>query len=90
MCYIHLSLLGIPAEIYQQNALTQETLDVWYTPFYILDLWKYRLSHRRVNQGDRNVEDDNNAVAASDFEQIEEIESITGDEVQEQLSLFDI
>lgn len=56
MCYIHLSLLGIPAEIYQQNALTQETLDVWYTPFYILDLWKYRLSHRRVNQGDRNVE----------------------------------
>lgn len=42
MTYIQLSLLGIPAVVKNQDALTGELMDVWYTPMYMLDLWKFR------------------------------------------------
>lgn len=42
MTYIQLSLLGIPAIVKNQDALTLETMSVWYTPTYIWDLWRFK------------------------------------------------
>ena len=42
MTYIQLSMLGIPAVVRHQDTLTQETMSTWYTPNYILDLWRYK------------------------------------------------
>lgn len=42
MTYIQLSMLGIPAIVGHQDTLTQETMSTWYTPNYILDLWRYK------------------------------------------------
>ena len=36
MCYIQLSLLGIPAVVKQQDTLSQETFATWYTPGYLM------------------------------------------------------
>ncbi len=53
MAYIQLSLLGIPAKVIHGNSLTMEIFDIWYTPFFILDLWKYRLS--KEQSGDEQI-----------------------------------
>ena len=42
MTYIQLSMLGIPAVVRHQDTLTQETMSTWYTPNYILDLWRFK------------------------------------------------
>lgn len=42
MTYIQLSMLGIPAIVRHQDTLTQEIMSTWYTPNYILDLWRYK------------------------------------------------
>lgn len=36
MCFVQLSLLGIPAEIQHANPLTGEVIDCYFTPFYYL------------------------------------------------------
>ena len=46
MCYVQLSLLGIPALIKQQDTLTLMIFSVWYTPFFILGNWYGRLRLR--------------------------------------------
>jgi len=46
MCYIQLSLYGIPAIVMRQNALTLEEPDIWYTPVYVLDGWWWKNSKR--------------------------------------------
>lgn len=47
MCYVQLSLLGVPAVIKHQDTLTLETYSAWYTPFFVLGDWskKLRLKH---------------------------------------------
>lgn len=35
MTYIQLSLWAIPAEVKRMDTLSQETFDVWHTPFYV-------------------------------------------------------
>lgn len=45
MCYIQLSLYGIPAIVQRQNSLTQETFGApWITPVFLFDgwIWKWR------------------------------------------------
>lgn len=42
MCYIQLSLLGIPAQVLHANTLSLEVFDIWETPFYKLGGWKYK------------------------------------------------
>ena len=40
MCYIQLSLYGLPAIVLRKNTLTLETYDApWYTPMFIADGW---------------------------------------------------
>ena len=49
MCYLQLSLYGIPAVVIHSNSLTLEEFSRWYTPVYILDNWplKKRLAQMR-------------------------------------------
>ena len=45
MCYIQLSLLGCPAVVIVGDTLAKPMLhpdnDVWYTPFYHLNRWRF-------------------------------------------------
>ena len=43
MCYLHLSLLHIPAAVILGNTLAVECREVWYTPAHILGGWSRRL-----------------------------------------------
>jgi type I restriction-modification system DNA methylase subunit len=42
MCYLQLSLLGIPAVVLNANTLSMEVYSQWKTPAYILGGWWYR------------------------------------------------
>ena len=42
MCYLQLSLYGIPAIVIHGNSLTLEEWSRWYTPVYIVDGWGWR------------------------------------------------
>lgn len=50
MAYIQLSLLGIPAKVIHANTLTLEVYEEWDTPFYVLNMWDYRLKKDREKQ----------------------------------------
>lgn len=39
MCYVQLSLLGIPAKIHHSNAMSGEIFSIWKTPDWILGGW---------------------------------------------------
>lgn len=42
MCYLQLSLAGIPAVIYHRDCLSLETWDKWETPAYIMQFSRFR------------------------------------------------
>lgn len=42
MCYIQLSLSGIPAVVNTGNTLTNIITKTWYTPFYYFNSWRFR------------------------------------------------
>lgn len=42
MCYLQLSLLGIPAEVIVGNTISLEVRERWFTPVYIIDGWRWR------------------------------------------------
>lgn len=42
MCYLQLSLYGIPAVVIHGNTLTLEEWSRWYTPVYIMHGWSFR------------------------------------------------
>lgn len=42
MCYLQLSLAGVPAIIKQQDTLSLEKWSVWYTPAYLFQYMKFR------------------------------------------------
>lgn len=60
MCYIQLTLLGIPAVIQHGNSMSLEIFDEWITPAFILGRWDYKLkrdkqkatSKTKLNQDD--------------------------------------
>lgn len=57
MCYVQLSLLGIPAEVIVGNALSLEIRERWYTPMYVLHGWRLRLlATASEDQADVQVE----------------------------------
>ena len=65
MTYIQLSLLGANAVIRERDGLaprTEEDTSTWYTPFYILNGWKFKRmlddmvgDMRPVNDGDGQI-----------------------------------
>lgn len=56
MCYIQLSLYGIPAVIQHGNSISLEAWSRWYTPVYIIDNWVWRQRLSFVNE--KNYEDE--------------------------------
>lgn len=56
MCYVQLSLLGIPAVVTNGNSLTVEEWSRWYTPMYLMDNWIWR-EQMSMTSG-RNPEDE--------------------------------
>lgn len=42
MCYIQLSLLGIPAKVEYANALSNEIFEIFRTPYWVLEGWEYK------------------------------------------------
>lgn len=53
MAYVQLTLLGIPAVVFQRNTLTGETFSAWPTPWHILGGWQSKLS-----RAEREPQDD--------------------------------
>lgn len=47
MCYIQLSLAGIPAIVHKRDTLAMKTFETWHTPAYIFNFLKFR--HYAVN-----------------------------------------
>lgn len=47
MTYIQLATLGIPAVVKNQDALTLELMDYWYTPSFYLGNWARKLYEKR-------------------------------------------
>jgi hypothetical protein len=43
MTYLQLSLLGVPAIVYEGNTLTMEMRGRWYTPAHIMGMWDNKL-----------------------------------------------
>ena len=55
MCYIQLSLYGVPAVVIQQNTITMQTYgSPWYTPVFIFDGWTWRFN-RAFSQEDAKI-----------------------------------
>jgi len=48
MCYIQLSLYGIPAIVIHGDSLTLEEWSHWYTPVYLFEGWQYK--NRSIKQ----------------------------------------
>ena len=55
MCYLQLSLYGIPAVIIHGNSLSLEEWSRWYTPVYIIEGWGWK-SRRPSAQSEKVVE----------------------------------
>lgn len=50
MTYIQVSLYGIPAAIIYGNTLTQENIDIFYTPQYVIGDWDEKLKTKRKEE----------------------------------------
>lgn len=50
MCYVQLSLLGIPATIIHGNTLTLEQRSVWHTPMHFIHAWPLKLRAKTQQQ----------------------------------------
>jgi len=53
MCYLQLSLYGIPAIIIHGNSLTMEKWSRWYTPVYIMHGWQWKVKRNVCKGGDK-------------------------------------
>jgi len=66
MCYIQLSLWGVPAQVIVGNTLTNEVREVFYTPVYYINQWDRRLIMKQVIDFMRS--DDIDIVATPEIE----------------------
>lgn len=66
MTYIQLSLLGANAVVRQRDGLasnTEEDTSTWYTPFYILNGWKFKSILDEVVKDTKPVDDGNGQIS---------------------------
>lgn len=92
MTYIQLATLGIPAIVKNQDALTGQTFDIWFTPAFYLDGWWFRLKDfKDKEEGEKIAESKENIAKREEFldkkEEFQEEDEIACKE-DEQLSLF--
>lgn len=52
MCYVQLSLLGVPATVVHGNSLTLEQHSVWYTPAHVFCGWTDKLTRKQQRGND--------------------------------------
>lgn len=57
MCYLQLSLLGVPAMVVHSNTLSLQTYDHWFTPMHILHGWTWRLRKGEEKQRESHETD---------------------------------
>jgi len=57
MCYLQLSLYGIPAVVVHGNSLTMQEYSQWYTPIYVLDGWRMKLDGWRMKRALRKAKE---------------------------------
>lgn len=57
MCYIQLSLLGIPALVLHGNTLSMEMYEEWRTPFYVLHGWQFKKQKKPKKKMDFQVKE---------------------------------
>lgn len=93
MTYIQLATLGIPAIVKNQDAITGQLFDVWFTPAFYLGGWQFRLKGLMdVEKGESLEKSKENVAKKEEFidkkeeKSQEEIESACKED--EQLSLF--
>ena len=55
MCYLQLSLYGIPAVVLQQNDITDEVYDEWYTPLFVKNNWQDKFDWRRARATEKQL-----------------------------------
>jgi hypothetical protein len=53
MCYVQMSLLGIPGVVYHGDTLRMEMRSEWITPTHVWGLWDYKLSRRMEERVER-------------------------------------
>lgn len=76
LCYVQLSILGIDAICVNENALTLEKKEIWFTPFYMLN----RMKEQSINE---------NITAVEKTKEVRKVISENTDpSMIEQLSLF--
>lgn len=46
MCYLQLSLYGIPAVVLQRNDITDEIYDEWFTPLFVKNNWQNKFERQ--------------------------------------------
>lgn len=80
MCYLQLSLYGIPAVVIHGNTLTLEEWSHWFTPIYVLHGWRWR-------SGNVSNLDKLGVQSPKEFESAPE--KSTALDKPEQLTLFD-
>ena len=55
MCYVQLSLYGIPAVVTHGNSLTMEKWSDWYTPAYVIGGWRWKKFNREEKRCNENT-----------------------------------
>lgn len=83
MCYLQLSLYGIPAVVIHGNGLTLEEWSRWYTPVYMLDGWVWRQSCGNL---DKRYPEDEAIKRASEpmYAAVRDVEALIGTATPEQ------
>ena len=68
LCYLQLSLLGCPAVVIQGDSLAkpglQEENEIWYTPFFHLNQWRFRDVGQRIDTGQRSFSQESDGQMA--------------------------
>ncbi len=49
MCYLQMSLLGCAGYVIVGNTLTMETSEIWYTPMWFSDVWRWRRVFQKMS-----------------------------------------
>ena len=93
MTYIQLATLGIPAIVKNQDAITGQIFDVWFTPAFYIGGWWFRLKDFRAkDEGEKIAESKENIAKREEIldkkTEIPQEEEEIIDEEDEQLSLF--
>ena len=76
MCYIQLSLYGIPAIVIHGDSLTLGEWSRWYTPVYLFEGWNYKRKHHSIKQQIEDIELQNEIIIPTSKEVMNSFEQL--------------